>query len=204
MASRRLATVIDRNGVKGRLHQVALDSARKPIARVQLSDGSRIDVPFELLEHDDHGGYRLPATWRDFTIHDDSGMTIPVIEEKVRVDVQPGPEQRLKIRRRIVTRQEVVETPVRHERIEVESVPVDRLADEMPAPRQEGDVLVIPRVEEEIVVQRRFRVLEELRVRVVREERVHRETVELRRHELDIESSEQPSQPIPTNKRRGA
>lgn len=203
MAIRRLATIVDRDGVSGRLHHITLDRSQRAFARVGLRDGSHVSVPFELLEHEENGGYRLPARWRDFPSADKASTTIPIVEERVRVAVRPAPEQRLRIRRRVVSRPELVETPIVHERIDVERVAVDQIIDDIPSAREEGDVLIIPCVEEEVVVQKRLRLREELRIRVVREERTHRETVELRRHELDIDSAEQP-QPTQPNKRRRA
>ena len=202
MAFRRLARVIDRHGVEGRLHQVTLDTAHRPFARVRLADGAHVSVPFELLQHEDNGGYHLPASWGDFTSRTDTVTTIPVVEERVQVDVRPAPERTLRIRRRVVSEPQVVETPMWHERIEVERVAVDQLVDEMPSPREDGDVLIIPCVEEVVVVEKRLRVREELRVRIVREQRIHRETVQLRRHEIEIDSAEQPVPKHP-NKPRG-
>jgi len=108
--------------------------------------------------------------------------------------------RQVRVRRRVVSEQQVVEIPVWHERIDVETVPVNAFVDRPPEPRQEGDVLVIPCVEEVVVVEKRLRVREELRVRVVREQRTHRETVELRRHEIELDQTEQPQ---PTTRKIG-
>jgi stress response protein YsnF len=107
----------------------------------------------------------------------------------VTVAVRPAPEKTLRARRRVVTESRVVEVPVWHERIEIERVPVEELVTEAPSARYEGDVLVIPCVEEIPVVEVRLRVREELRVRVVRERRIHRETVSLHRHDIDIQTT---------------
>jgi stress response protein YsnF len=185
--------------VLGRLAGVEVDEREKPIAKVRLRGSADVLVPFELLQHDADGGYRLPGRWTDFKIFSDDGVSIPVIEESAKVDVRPAPERMLRVRRRVVTTEQVVETPVWHERIQVDRVPINQYVDSVPAPRQDGDVLIIPCIEEVVVVEKRLRVSEELRVRVVREQRTHRETVQLRRHELEIESAEQP---LPLNQRK--
>lgn len=55
-----------------------------------------------------------------------------------------------------------------HEEVEVERVPVDREVSAMPAIREEGDVTIVPVVEEILVVERRLRLKEELHIRKVR------------------------------------
>jgi uncharacterized protein (TIGR02271 family) len=114
----------------------------------------------------------------------------------VKVDVRRAPDRRMRIRRRVVTEHKHVEVPLMYERIEVERVPIGQFVDRMPKPREEGDVLIIPCVEEVAVVEKRLRVTEELRVRRVRDQRIHTETVPVRRHEIDIDNEEEP---LPTN-----
>ena len=57
----------------------------------------------------------------------------------------------------------------------------------MEPPRTEGDVTIIPVYEEVLVVQRKFRVREEIRLTRVRTQRPSTHTVTLRRHEVEVE-----------------
>lgn len=199
MAIRRRSRVVDLDGVSGWMHGIVLVKGTEPVARVRLSNGGELMIPFEVLHHDDRGGYRLSGRWRDFTQRSTSGTTtIPVIQERATVSVRPAPERKTRIRRRIVSQPQVVETPIWQERVEIQRVPIGQIVERAPAARQDGDVLIVPVVEEITVVEKRLRVREELRIRVVREQRIHRETVQVRRHEIEIESAEQapPSKPI--------
>jgi len=54
--------------------------------------------------------------------------------------------------------------------VAVERVPVNRIVDQMPETRQEGDVLVVPVVEEVITVQKRLLLKEEVRIQRRRNE----------------------------------
>jgi len=56
----------------------------------------------------------------------------------------------------------------------------------MPAVRDEGDTIVIPIVEEVLVIERRLLLKEEVRVRRVRSTERHQETVTLRHHEAVV------------------
>ena len=49
--------------------------------------------------------------------------------------------------------------------VDVERVPTDRPVDTAPAPYLDGDTLVVPIVEERLVVEKRLFVVEELRIR---------------------------------------
>ena len=101
-----------------------------------------------------------------------------------------------RVRVRVVTREhdETVEIPLTRETVEVERVAIGREIDAMPAPRQEGDTLVMPVVEEVVVTLRKLVLKEELRLRRVRTTEQHRETVTLRRQEAIVERlpAEQP------------
>jgi uncharacterized protein (TIGR02271 family) len=80
------------------------------------------------------------------------------------------------------------------ESIEIERVPVGQTVDSVPEVRQEGDTLIIPVVEEVLVVERRLLLKEEVRVRRVRTTRRHRERVPLRRQQAVITRQRPPAQ----------
>ena len=202
MATRRRPQITDADGVLGQLITVDAKVPDHPIALVELPHGARVRVPFELLEHHDDGGYTMSARWPDFVQHTDEAALIPIIEENVKVSVRPGPSTELRAHRKVVRDERVVEVPHSTERIDVQHVPIDQFVTTAPGPRQEGDTLVIPVVEEVPVVEVRLRVREELRIRVVREQTVHRETVTVRRHEIELDRTHIPQHP-PSKTREG-
>jgi stress response protein YsnF len=73
--------------------------------------------------------------------------------------------------------------------VEVSHVPVDRIVplDQAPATRYEGDTLVVPVLEEVLVVERRLRIKEELRITRTRREEHHAETVLLKSEQVSVE-----------------
>jgi stress response protein YsnF len=88
----------------------------------------------------------------------------------------------------------VAEHPVRiderllRDAVEVQHVPVDRIVplDQAPATRYEGDTLVVPVLEEVLVVERRLRIKEELRITRTRHEEHHAETVLLKSEQVSV------------------
>jgi len=94
----------------------------------------------------------------------------------------------LLVRKGVEVYPQTIPVEVLHEEVSVERVPMNRvLAEgEVAAPWQDGDVMVIPVVQEELVVVKRLVVREEIRVSKVRvpttqniSENVRRETISL-------------------------
>lgn len=82
-----------------------------------------------------------------------------------------------------------LEVEGRHDEVVVEHVPIGREVAERAAPREEGDVLVVPVYEEQLVVSRRLVLREELHIhRYSRSERRLFEDT-LRREQVEIEDA---------------
>ena len=79
------------------------------------------------------------------------------------------------------------EATLRRDNVSVERVPVNRAVDAAPEARWEGDTLIVPVVEEEIVVSRRLVLREEIRIMRRQDERTVSGTEPLRRQVVDIE-----------------
>lgn len=75
---------------------------------------------------------------------------------------------------------------VGNDRVEVERVPVDEEVDTPPATRQEGDTLIVPVVEEVLVVTKRYRIIEEVRVTKYRDITTERFQEELKREVVTV------------------
>ena len=77
-----------------------------------------------------------------------------------------------------------------HDQVIVERVAIGRVVDAMPEVRQEGDVTILPVVEEEVVVMRRLVLKEEVHIRRLRTIEHHVETVTLREQQVDTTRTE--------------
>ena len=71
----------------------------------------------------------------------------------------------VRVRTLLEERQEIARAEIYRHAVSVEHVPINREIDEVPEPWEDGDVLVIPVVEEVLVVEKRLVLREELRVR---------------------------------------
>ena len=109
-------------------------------------------------------------------------VVIPVLEERLVPGTRPVDLGELRVRKRVEEREEQVRQPVTRDAVEVERVPVNLPLEAPAVQRTEGEWLVIPVMEEVLVVTRQLVLKEEVRIRTyqVTEEQEVRETT---RHE---------------------
>ncbi len=84
------------------------------------------------------------------------------------------------------SRDKLLEEDLVHERVVVERVPVGQIVDVVPPVRQEGDVTIMPVVEEVVVIERRLFLKEEVHLRRVRTTERFVETVKLREQQVEV------------------
>jgi uncharacterized protein (TIGR02271 family) len=118
---------------------------------------------------------------------DQTGETVlPLLAEEIAVAKQVVETGRVQVSRVTHEREQLIDELLAHETVEIDRTPIGRQIDAMPAIREEGDTVVIPIVEEVLVVERRLLLKEEVRVRRVRSTERHQETVSLRHHEAVV------------------
>jgi len=109
-----------------------------------------------------------------------------LLVEELSVDKQRIETGRLRVRRVTQERSENVEIDVEHVEAEFERVPVGRFVDERPVMRETEDMIVIPVVEEVVVVERRLMLKEEIHVRKTRRVERRSEQVTLRSQDAEV------------------
>jgi len=114
---------------------------------------------------------------------------IPVIQEAIRVEKREFESGRVVVHKTVVERDEVVDIILRQQDLSVERVPVGRVVEEAPQTRQEGDTLIVPILEEVLVVKKRLVLKEELHIRKQSSERTEQKTVRLPSEQVEIEQT---------------
>jgi uncharacterized protein (TIGR02271 family) len=186
MTKTRAAQVVDDAGVHGTVESGLLDDDGNAPVLVQLESGERVLVPRELLVEREDGSYRLAA--RLATLLDgraDGALVIPVIEERAHVR-RVESVGKVAITKTVQERIEQIDEPLTSEEVVVERVPVNRPVDKAPMIRHEGDTLVIPLLEEVLVVEKRLVLREEVHVRKVHQEIRSPQEVSLRSEQIEI------------------
>ncbi len=116
-------------------------------------------------------------------------QVLPLYAEQVALSKRVR-KTRVQVARTTRTREAVVEEDLAHEQVVVERVTIGRVVDAVPDVRQEGDVTILPVMEEIVVVERRLILKEEVHIRRVRTTERHVETVTLREQEAAVTRTE--------------
>jgi hypothetical protein len=141
-------------------------------SRVHLDDGSEFSVPAGSLRVQPDGSFFL----------DDDAMGAEAVEQ----DAPPPPSEGVAPEAPRVEPSGAaprvhrpggstpvsvdIDEPLFTDEVSVERVPVNRIVDKAPETRQEGDVTIIPVIEEVITVEKRLLLREEVRIRRSRTE----------------------------------
>ena len=125
-------------------------------------------------------------------------LRIPLHVEEVSVSRREVAKANVQIALITGTREQLIDEELTHVRVEIERVPIGRTIEVVPPISHEGDITIIPVVEEMVVVERRLVLKEEVRVRRVSTKEQHQETVVLRQQEAVI-TREDPDSPSPNS-----
>jgi uncharacterized protein (TIGR02271 family) len=115
-----------------------------------------------------------------------SEARIPVYEEELSVAKRVVERGRVQVSRTTRSYQQAVDELLNHEEVEVEHVAVGQPIDTMPSVRQEGDVTIVPVVEEVLKIERRLVLKEEVHIRRVQRTERYQNTVTLRKQEVVV------------------
>jgi uncharacterized protein (TIGR02271 family) len=185
--------VTDPQGVHGTIDTTAwpLDGSRAEVP-VSLEGGRQVWVPVQALIREEEGRYSIPMALADLERRAGADpreppLVLPVIEETLAVDTRRVETGRVRIRKVVHAREELVDPPLWREEVVVERVPVNRVV-EGPIPvRYEGDTMIISLLEEVLVVETRLLLKEEVHITTRRTETHTPERVTLRHEDVTIE-----------------
>jgi stress response protein YsnF len=112
---------------------------------------------------------------------------IPLVEERVVTSKRLVETGRVRVQTVVDEREDMVREQLGRVEVDVERVPVNQEVDEVPPVREDGDVTIIPVVEEVLVVTKKLVVTEEIRIRRRKTMEEHSEPVMLRSQRVVVE-----------------
>ncbi len=115
---------------------------------------------------------------------------IELAEEQLRVSKREVELSRVVVRTRVEERDEIAEAALRQEDVTVERVPIGRPVEVTPQVREEDGVLIVPVIEERLVVRTELVLKEEIRITKKSRTEMVCEPVRLRSERADIERLE--------------
>jgi uncharacterized protein (TIGR02271 family) len=119
-------------------------------------------------------------------------VVVPVVEEVLETGTRAVKTGTVRVDKHVEKRIRRIEAPLIHEDVEVRRVAINRVVEAAPAVRKSGDTVIVPVVEEELIVTKRLVLKEEIHLirhrstdRFVKEVELNRERAEISR--LDAE-----------------
>jgi uncharacterized protein (TIGR02271 family) len=112
---------------------------------------------------------------------------IPLSAEEVAFTTRDADTARVRVTTHTESREHRVDVPIIREEVSVQRVAVSRMVDAPPAIRQEGDVLIVPVVEEVLVVEKRLMLREEIHITTHRRQVAEPQSVTLRRQNATVQ-----------------
>jgi len=191
-----------RRGLRGRVYSRGQDTTG--YLTVRLDDGAEYCVPTGLLHHHDDGTYSIeldteelsaydaahrispPALGTDEVVSFVHAQTVPILAEEVTLGKRRH-ESVVRIAKKVLTRDVIVDDPLIRDTFEIRRVPVNKIIAEPVEPRQEGDVFIVPIFEEVLVTEKRLLLREEVHIVRTREEVHEPRRVTLRREEVEVQ-----------------
>ena len=114
-------------------------------------------------------------------------IVVPLIAEQVVISKKTVETGGVRVHKTVREDVQRIDEPIVREHLDVERVEINRFVETAPAVRYEGDVMIVPVLEEVVVTQKRLLLREEVRLTKRREEISSMQEVTLRREEISLE-----------------
>ncbi|WP_052118338.1 DUF2382 domain-containing protein [Erwinia oleae] len=118
-------------------------------------------------------------------------QSMPLSEEQVEISTERQVDGKVTLTRSTRYAEELVQTELNRDEVQIKHIAINEpVADDYSAvPRQEGDVLIIPVIEEQVEIIRRRIIKEEIHIIKRRTTETFKQNVTLRHQEVKIEKT---------------
>ncbi|MFM9087861.1 MAG: YsnF/AvaK domain-containing protein [Cyanobium sp.] len=157
------------------------------------ADGAQVSLPRSELIQKEQGRWLLSDAVRDAR-----GLVIPVVEEKLELSRERVETGRVRINKTVESKEVVVDDPLSRERVRIERVPINQvIIGEVPCTRKEGDVTVIPILEERVVSRTELVLVEEVRIHRERSDYHDPQRITVRKEVVAVKRFGEDGRPLP-------
>ena len=191
--------VTGKDGLHGTiLKESPLQDRSDPHVLIRLDTGQEVHVPNAALVPLADGTYYIAMGLTDLSggLHDpqDREIIVPVIVEDLDVQTRQIETGAVRLTKTVHEREELIDPPLWQEKVEVTRLTVNRMVDGPQSVRYEGDTMIVPILEEVLIVEKRFMLKEELHISKRRVETHTPQRVTVRSEEVTVERREHPQQ----------
>ncbi len=193
--------VIDEEGVRGTLDLTVVppQGSESKLVLVRFDDGSQVFVDASTFVEREEGTFLFPGSFAELfaqnptskygaTAFGDSGqIVIPLLAEQLKIARQKVLTGGVRVHKTVSEQTEMVDEPTLREEMEIQRVAVNRFITEPPAVRYEGEVMIVPLIEEVLVVEKKLVLREEIRITKRRDTLRNPQQYVVRREEATLE-----------------
>jgi uncharacterized protein (TIGR02271 family) len=156
---------------------------------IRLDSGEMVAVSDSVLQGRPDGSYYVPLSLDELR-GGAPPVVIPIIHEELEIGKRKVETGGVRIQKSVREEEQTVDVPILREKVEVERIRVEKPVDGPVPVRHVGDTIIVPIVEEVLVVQKQLRLVEELHIRKTRTETHEPQKVVLRKAEATVERLE--------------
>jgi uncharacterized protein (TIGR02271 family) len=195
--------VIDREGVRGTLDLTVVppQGSNSRLVLVRFDDGSQVFADASSFVEREHGIFEFPGSFSELlganqqsaygapAFGSTEKVVIPLLEEQIQIARQKILTGGVRVHKTVEERTETVDEPTLREEMEVQRVAVNQFVTEDTPPqiRYEDEVMIVPLLEEVLVVEKRLVLREEVRITKRRNTLRNPQQVVLRREQARLE-----------------
>lgn len=117
-------------------------------------------------------------------------IVVPLIAEEIKISKKTVETGGVRVHKTVSETVQRIDEPIIREHLDVKRVEINKFVETAPAIRYEGDVMIVPVLEEVVVTQKRLMLREEIHLTKRREEIANVEEVILRREEINLQKIE--------------
>lgn len=189
-------TVISEDGIQGQFEAEPVEpEGGGSGVWVKFVNGRQLWVAAEQLIPQGEGLYRLPLALLGEAGAGAETQVIPVMTETLAVSKRQVVTGGVRVTKVVREHEELVDEPLWQETVEVQRVPINKLVEAPTAVRYENDTVIVPVLEEVLVVEKRLLLKEEVHIRRRRTTTHQPQRVVRRREEVSVERFQSPDSP---------
>ncbi len=193
--------VIDEKGVRGTLDLTVVppQGSESKLVLVRFDDGSQVFADAGTFVERQEGVFAFPGSFAELLSQNQSSqygstnfgdrgqIVIPLLAEQLNIARQKVLTGGVRVHKTVSERTETVDEPTLREELEIQRVAVNQFITEPPAVRYEGDVMIVPLLEEVLVIEKKLVLREEIRIITRRDTLRNPQQIVVRREEATLE-----------------
>jgi uncharacterized protein (TIGR02271 family) len=165
-----------------------MPSSKQDLARKSARTKPRAVGEKRAARDPEKGAVRVEdVVQREDEVQDENGDVLPLVSEFATVEKRKRRTGVVRVTRKTQSLETVIDELLRDETVEVVRKAIDAEVEEMPTITLQGDTIVVPVIEETVVVTKRIVLKEELHIRRTETKRPFRQTVTLRKQIATVE-----------------